>query len=168
MQDPRSRKIAEMIEPSLNGMGFELVRVQLSGDQRQTLQIMAEPVDGREMTVDHCAEISETVSAILDVHDPIKNAYRLEVSSPGIDRPLTRAKDFERFAGFEAKVELIAPIDGRRRFTGVLGGASQTPDGTTIEITTDKGAFTLPFSEIQKAKLLLTDALIDATQQGAV
>jgi len=168
VQDPRCRKIAEMIEPSLMAMGFELVRVHLSGEQRQVLQIMAEPADGSEMTVEHCAEISETVSAILDVNDPIKGTYRLEVSSPGIDRPLTRAKDFARFAGFEARVELAAPIDGRRRFTGVLRGASETPSGTLIEINTDKGPFALPFDEIQKAKLVLTDALIDATRQGAV
>ncbi|WP_044564255.1 ribosome maturation factor RimP, partial [Azospirillum sp. B4] len=115
-------RIAGIIAPSVEAMGYDLVRVSLTGNARPTLQIMAERVDGAAMTVDDCAEISRAVSALLDVEDPIDVAYTLEVSSPGIDRPLTRPKDFERFAGFEVRVETSQPVDDRRRFIGMLKG----------------------------------------------
>jgi ribosome maturation factor RimP len=109
------RRVEKMIEPVLADMGFELVRVQMFGTKRPTLQIMADRADGAAMTVEHCAEISHTVSALLEVEDPIQGAYNLEVSSPGIDRPLVKAKDYERFAGHEAKVEMRILIEGGRR-----------------------------------------------------
>ena len=140
-------------------MGYEVVRVQLSGGRRPVLQVMAERTDGAPMTVDDCADISRTVSALLDVEDPIAGAYHLEVSSPGIDRPLTRLKDFERFAGHEARIETRALIDGRRRFKGVLRGVA----GEVVRMETEDGAVTeLPFAGILRAKLVLTDALIAA------
>src|ERR1700691_3534201 len=114
--------IALIIEPSLEAMGYRLVRVAFLGARRATLQIMAERLDDTPMTVEDCTEISRSVSALLDVADPIADAYMLEVSSPGIDRPLTRPEDYDRFAGFEAKIELGQPIDGRKRFRGRLLG----------------------------------------------
>lgn len=154
------QRIEEIIGPTLEDMGFEVVRVLLSGDQRLKLQIMAEPLDGRMMTVDHCADISRAVSALLDVEDPIDRAYTLEVSSPGIDRPLVKPRDFERFAGFEARVEMDQAIDGRRRFKGRLQGYAD--DQIVIDV---EGMETrLPFSDMRRAKLLLTDELIAAHQ----
>ncbi|MDH5410521.1 MAG: ribosome maturation factor RimP, partial [Alphaproteobacteria bacterium] len=99
------RRVEKMIEPMLVDMGYELVRVQMFGTKRPTLQIMAERTDGAPMNVDHCAEISHAVSAFLEVEDPIRDAYTLEVSSPGIDRPLVKPRDYERFEGYEAKIE---------------------------------------------------------------
>jgi ribosome maturation factor RimP len=113
------------------------------------------------MTVDDCADISRAVSALLDVEDPISSAYTLEVSSPGIDRPLTRAKDFDRFAGFEARIETRLPIDGRKRFRGILRGVQ---DGKVV-VESPEGTFGLPLDEVQRAKLILTDELIAASQR---
>lgn len=153
-------RIGGIIGPTLDGMGYELVRVQMLGTQRRTLQVMAERRDRRPMTVEDCADISRAVSAVLDVADPIRGAYTLEVSSPGIDRPLVRPEDFERFAGFEAKVETSRIVGGRRRFRGRLVGLSPTGD---VRMTTDDGEdLDLPFAEIDKAKLVLTDDLIAA------
>jgi ribosome maturation factor RimP len=124
---------------------------------------MAERKDDGEMNVDDCAKLSRTISAILDVEDPITSAYVLEVSSPGIDRPLVRLEDFTRFAGFEAKIELRRLIDGRRRYTGHLAGV----DGDNVLIETESRGGTetvsVPFAEIDRAKLMLTDELIEAT-----
>lgn len=159
-------KIAELITPTLESMGYELVRVHISGGRaNQTLQIMAERQDGQAVTVDDCETISHTVSAQLDVADPISSAYSLEVSSPGIDRPLTRLKDFQRFAGFEAKVQLVEPRDGRRNFRGILRGVEGKD--VAIEIIAEKkgetaAKVTLPFSAIDQAKLVMTDALLKA------
>ena len=141
-------------------MGFELVRVMLTGDRRPTLQIMAERADRDTMTVEHCAEISRAVSAILDVEDPITRAYRLEVSSPGIDRPLLRPADFERFAGFEVRVEADQAIDGRRRFRGRLLGLR----GDDVLLALPEGDLAVPLAVIRKAKLVLTDALLAAAE----
>lgn len=152
-------EVERMIAPPLDAMGYALVRVRLSGGGRPTLQVMAERRDGREMTVDDCAEISRTISAILDVEDPIAGAYVLEVSSPGIDRPLTRQDDFSRFAGHEAKVELSEPVDGRKRFRGRLIGL----DGAHVRIAAEDGECLLPLPAIRSAKLVLTDALIAET-----
>lgn len=154
-------KVKAIIEPSLETMGFEVVRVQLTGGDRPTLQIMAERSDRGEMTVDHCATISRTVSALLDVEDPIDSAYYLEVSSPGIDRPLTRLADFERFAGFEAKLEARAAIDGRRRFRGALAGCDG--DRVLIVPSGEDEPVAIRFEDLAKAKLVLTDALIAAS-----
>lgn len=153
------RRIEEMIEPVLVEMGYELVRVRLTGGTRPVLQIMAERADGAGMTVEDCATISQEVSAMLDVEDPIRGTYTLEVSSPGIDRPLTREKDFARFAGFEAKVELHHARDGQRRFRGRI----ETVEDGNVRIATKDGDIVLPFDEIQHAKLVLTDELLAAT-----
>lgn len=155
-------RLMSIIGPTVEGMGYELVRVQLSTGMRPTLQIMAERVDGAAMTVDDCAEISRAVSAVLDVEDPIEAAYTLEVSSPGIDRPLTRLKDFVRFAGFEARVETRQPVDGRRRFTGLLKGV----DGDDVLVETTVGEARVPFALLLRAKLLMSDALLKAAEAG--
>jgi ribosome maturation factor RimP len=152
-------RIQQIIAPSVEAMGYDIVRVQVSGTQRPTLQVMAERKDNAAMTVEDCADISRAVSALLDVEDPISSAYTLEVSSPGIDRPLTRLKDFERFVGFEARVETRFPLDGRKRFRGVLKGVEEG----AVRIETDTGPASIPFDTIQRAKLILTDALIAAT-----
>src|SRR5262245_49006354 len=116
-------EVAPLIEPTVRDLGFNLVQVRMMGGSRRTLQVMAEPVDrARVMTVEDCAAISRAVSAVLDVADPIEGAYSLEVSSPGIDRPLVRPGDFERFSGFEAKVECEPAVQGRKRFKGLLRG----------------------------------------------
>jgi ribosome maturation factor RimP len=154
-------RIERIVSPALQGMGYELVRVQMTGGQRPVLQIMAERIDGAQMTVEDCADISRALSAILDVEDPVTTAYVLEVSSPGIDRPLTRRKDFERFAGFEARLETREPIAGRRRFKGRLRGFA----GDEIRIETEEGELTVPFEALHRAKLVLTDELIAATAQ---
>ncbi|CAO3372028.1 ribosome maturation factor RimP [Azospirillum sp. YIM DDC1] len=153
-------RIEQIITPSVEAMGYELVRVQLTGGQRMVLQVMAERADGAPMTVEDCADISRAISAVLDVEDPIKSAYTLEVSSPGIDRPLTRLKDFERFAGFEAKLETRLAVDGRKRFKGMLKGVE---DGLVC-IESEQGAARLEFDNILRAKLVLTDELIRASQ----
>lgn len=151
--------IERIIEPALAAMGYELVRVQLSGGHhRPTLQVMLERADGRSVVVEDCEAASRAISALLDVEDPIPSAYHLEVSSPGIDRPLTRAKDFARFAGHLARIELKLPIDGRRRFQGRLVGLKDE----RVLILTETGETALPMGEIAKAKLVLTDELIAA------
>ena len=153
------RRIAGIIAPVVEGMGFELVRVRLMGGKTKTLQIMAERPEGG-IEVDECARISTAVSATLDVEDPLEDPYTLEVSSPGIDRPLTRLKDFETWEGYEAKVETTEMIDGRRRFKGVLQGVE---DGEIlIEIEEQGGPVTigLQFDWLSDAKLVLTDELI--------
>ncbi len=153
-------RLEALITPSLDAMGYELVRVQLQGKQRLTLQIMADRKDGVAMAVEDCADISRSLSALLDVEDPISGAYTLEVSSPGIDRPLTRAKDFGRWAGFEAKLETVQPIEGRKRFRGRLLGLD---DAGNVRLAVETGEVAIPFAEVRGAKLVLTDDLIAAT-----
>ncbi len=116
-------RLAETVAPTLAGLGFELVRVAISGRERPVVQVMADRADGSLITLEDCEIISRAVGAVLDVADPIRSAWTLEVSSAGIDRPLTRRKDWNRFAGHLARVELAAPIDGRRRFAGIALGA---------------------------------------------
>ena len=128
------------------------------------LQIMVERQDRTGMTVDHCAEASRTLSALLDVEDPIPQAYSLEVSSPGIDRPLTRPGDFERFAGFEARIELEEGVAGQRRFRGRLEGL----EGGAVRLQTDRGGRTLPLAAVKSAQLLITDALLAAAAEGVI
>lgn len=149
------RRIAGIVAPAIEGMGFEPVRIRLMSGKRQTLQIMAERPDGG-IEVEDCARISRAVSAVLDVEDPIAGEYSLEVSSPGIDRPLTRLKDFERYDGYEVKIETAELIDGRRRFKGVLEGVQ---DGEVL-VAIPEGTIGLDFDMITDAKLVLTDALI--------
>lgn len=155
-------RVAEIVAPTLDAMGYELVRVQLGGNKNVTLQIMADRKDEAAMTVDDCAAISREVSALLDVEDPVQGAYSLEVSSPGIDRPLVTLRDFERFAGFDAKLETRTAIDGRNRFRGKLVGV----DGGRIRLITDAGDVDLEFEDIRTAKLLLTDELIEAASRA--
>ncbi|WP_343080367.1 ribosome maturation factor RimP [Ostreiculturibacter nitratireducens] len=153
------RRLAEIITPTIEGMGFELVRIRLMGGQHKTLQIMADRPEGG-IVVEDCAKISTAVSAVLDVEDPIEDAYTLEVSSPGIDRPLTRLKDFDVWSGYEAKLETTELIDGRRRFKGTLAGTEG--DEVLIEIE-DQGepvTIGLQFDWLSDAKLVLTDELI--------
>jgi ribosome maturation factor RimP len=154
--------IGRLIEPTLNAMGYDLVRVQLSGGHNLRLQIMAERADRQEMTVDDCADISRNISALLDVEDPIRDSYTLEVSSPGIDRPLVRPEDYQRFTGFEARVETDTAIDGRKRFRGTLMGLE---DGSIL-IDVEGTSHALPFERIHRAKLILTDELIAANGQA--
>ena len=155
------RRIAEIVTPVVEDMGFEIVRIRLMSGKESTLQIMAQKPDGT-IEVDDCAEISTAVSAVLDVEDPILDAYTLEVSSPGIDRPLTRLKDFDRWKGFEAKVETEELIDGRRRFKGELAGV----EGDEVLIEIEEGTIGLKFDWLSDAKLILTDELIRDVLKG--
>jgi ribosome maturation factor RimP len=156
----RGSDIERLIVLPLDAEGYAIVRVQLSGDLRAKLQIMLERRDGRPATVGDCAAASRLISTILDVEDPLSESYVLEVSSPGIDRPLTRLQDFERFAGFEARVELRMPVAGRRRFRGRLLGV----EGEQVHLATEADEVVLSFGDIAKAKLVLTDELIAASQ----
>lgn len=151
-----AQRVQEIITPTVEALGYDIVRVLLLGGGDPRLQIMAEPMDGREMNVDDCADISRAVSAVLDVEDPISDAYTLEVSSPGLDRPLVRLKDFDRFAGFEAKLETKTVIDGRRRFRGRVTGT----DGNDVVIDVDGERVQLHIDDIAKAKLIVTDEMI--------
>lgn len=149
------RRMAQIITPVIEDLGFELVRVRLMSSKESILQIMADRPDGG-VEVDDLAEISTAVSASLDVEDPILDAYTLEVSSPGIDRPLTRLKDFETFEGYQAKLETVELIDGRRRFKGMLAGV----EGDEVLINVAEGTIGLKFDWLSDAKLVLTDDLI--------
>lgn len=155
----RETRVQALIEPTIEDLGFEVVRVRVSGTVRPVLEVMAEPADGSPMTVEGCASISRAISAVMDVEDPITSAYTLEVSSPGVDRPLTRPKDFDRFAGFDAKVELIAPVDGQRRFSGRLGGVDNQGQ---VVVGEGEAEVRVLLAEIRRAKLIMTDALLAA------
>lgn len=159
-QETLLKKINRAIGPTAETMGYELVRVLLigAGSSRPTLQIMAERPDGT-MLIDDCSRLSQAVSAILDVEDFMTEAYDLEVSSPGVDRPLTRVKDFDRYKGFETRIELDTPVDGQKKFRGMLRGIDANDN---ILMDTEHGSVVLPFSALGKAKLVLTDDLIRA------
>jgi ribosome maturation factor RimP len=158
-------RVARIVEPVALGLGYRLVRVKFSSLNGATLQIMAERADG-SMSVDDCEKLSRDVSPALDVEDPIDAAYNLEVSSPGIDRPLVRRSDFEKWTGHEAKIELAVPRDGRKRFKGILAGI----EGDELKLQLEKKSkiddgevVTLPLADIGEAKLVMTDALIRET-----
>jgi len=156
---PLDQRIARIVVPVIEGMGFELVRLRVMAGKTRTLQIMADRPQGGIEVAD-CARISTAVSAVLDVEDPMDDAYTLEVSSPGIDRPLTRVKDFALWEGYEARLETSELIDGRRRFKGILCGVEE--DEVLIEIE-EKGeplTIGLQFDWLTDAKLILTDELI--------
>ena len=153
-------RIAALIAPAVTELGYELVRIAVLGKDRPTVQIMADRADGTLIGVDDCAAISRAVSAVLDVDDPIPGAWELEVSSAGIDRPLTRMKDWNRFAGHQAKAELNIPVDGRKRFAGIVLGAA---DGQGRMRLDDGSEVSLPLGEMRRARLVLTDALIEAS-----
>ena len=155
------RRLAAIVAPVIEGMGFELVRLRLMGGKRAVLQIMAERPEGG-IEIENCAKISRAVSAVLDVEDPISGEYTLEVSSPGIDRPLTRLKDFERYAGYEARLETDEAIEGRKRFKGELAGVQ---DGEVL-VEIPEGVIGLSFDLLADAKLVLTDALVAESLAG--
>jgi ribosome maturation factor RimP len=159
-------EIAALIEPALNDMGFRLVRVSVSGRNGTTVQIMAERPDGT-ITVEDCADISRNLSPLLDAHDPIAGHYTLEISSPGIDRPLARKSDFEAWAGHEAKIELKELVSGRKRYRGTILGLKG--DDVQVEVPADQGGpqVTLPIGSIAEARLVLTDELIRETLRRA-
>lgn len=153
-------RILDMIEPVAKGLGFDIVRVRVMGSRTPTLQIMAEKPDGT-MDVEDCRKLSRAVEPVLDAEDPIAGEYALEMSSPGIDRPLTRVGDFGKWAGHEVKIELGVPVDGRKRFHGFI--KSEDAAGVTLNLK-DGGEATLPVSEMVKAHLVLTDKLINAAR----
>ncbi len=153
--------LAKQIEPEVKSLGYELVRVaMIGGTSDPTLQVMAERPDTRQLDLADCERISRRLSEVLDADDPIEGSYRLEVSSPGIDRPLTRLKDYRDWAGFEARIALIEPKDSRKQYSGTLEGLQ----GDTVKLLGKDGqSYEVAFSEIASAKLLLTDKLIKAT-----
>lgn len=149
--------LTRLIEPEAQALGLALVRVKMiGGTSDPTLQVMAERPDTRQLSLEDCGTLSRRISDVLDAADPIENAYRLEVSSPGIDRPLTRIADYDDWAGHEARVTLLEPLDGRKQFNGVLAGS----EGDSVKVA----EHTLPFAGIRNAKLVLTDKLIKATR----
>ena len=153
--------LQRIIEPAVQHLGYELVRVcMIGGSSDPTLQVMAERSDTRQLDLGDCERISRHLSDKLDLCDPIEGSYRLEVSSPGIDRPLTRLKDYGDWAGYEARITLAEPRGDRKQFSGVLQGV----EAESVKLTDKTGApHVLPFSDIASAKLLLTDKLINAT-----
>lgn len=158
------KRIADAIASTLEHMGYELVRVLVSGKERPTVQVMADRADEAPFTVQDCEDISHAIGAVLDVDDPIKGEWNLEVSSAGIDRPLTRAKDWNRYAGHLATVELLVPQDGRKRFKGIALGA----DAETARLRLEDGAeWVFQRGNIRRARLVLTDELIAATDAAA-
>jgi ribosome maturation factor RimP len=157
--------IHQLIAPAVEDLGYRLVRVKLGTGTAPVLQVMAEPRDGRPMSVDDCALISRQLSALLDVEDPIPVAYQLEVSSPGLDRPLVERADYIRFAGFEARIELARPLDGRKRVRGRIRGIDAEDRVVVVE---PAGAVALPWAAIESAKLMLTDDLLNAHRDDRI
>lgn len=151
-------KITTMIEPSLAAMGYDIVQLKLMDGKRKTLSLMAERKDGVVMSFDDCADISRTVSALMDVEDPISSAYNLEVCSPGLDRPLIKFSDYEQHVNYEIKCETLIPVAGRKRFKGRLLSAK----GNEITLKTDDGEVAIPFGNIKSGKLIMTDELVAA------
>jgi ribosome maturation factor RimP len=154
--------IKGLVAPVINGLGYELVRIQISDEGTKTVQIMVERLDGVNLSVDDCSLLSNEVSVILDVNDPINDNYLLEVSSPGIDRPLVKFKDYETYAGFHARINTNAVFEGRKDFKGKLTGI----EGNNIKIIVKEKTYLLPFDKIEKAKLLLTQELLDSATKN--
>ena len=159
-------RVRKIVEPTIVDMGYDLVRILVTGGRKPTLQIMAEPLEDRIMTVEDCQLISRQVSVLMDVEDPITDAYDLEVSSPGLDRPLMRLEDFQRFVGFEARTEIRIPKDGQRRFKGIITSVSE--EGEIRLQEREDLEHRVNFSELAKAKLVLSDALVEAAQNGTI
>ena len=152
------QRLVELLDPVAEAAGYEIVRLRLmGGENARRLQIMAETPDG-EMVVEDCARLSRAISEVMDAADPIKGEYTLEVSSPGVDRPLTRLKDFATYEGHEARIELDRVAEGRKRFRGVLAGIDG--DNIGIDLEGEEATAMVPFSWIVDAKLILTDALM--------
>lgn len=159
---PLEAQVHALIEPSIAAMGFRLVQLKLNdGSKNRLLQIMAERPDG-SITLEDCANISRQVSAVLDVEDIIPTAYRLEVGSPGIDRPLVSLQDYINYQGFTAKLETILPIHGRRRFTGEI----LAPEGEILRIKVDGEIYAIALRDVQQSKLVLTEALMKKAASG--
>lgn len=152
----KQNPVYDLVVPIIEAMGFDVVRVLLMGGQRQTLQIMIERKDGKNLVVDDCAAVSRAVSDVLDEKDPIDGEYSLEVSSPGIDRPLTKPEHFARFVGYEAKIETDETVEGRKRFKGRIVALDK---GNVIRFDMDGKEYQIPFDAVAKAKLVLNDEL---------
>ena len=157
------KRTQQLVEPLLTNQGYELVRLRLLGSKIKSLQIMAERLDGA-MTVGDCAKLSHSLSALLEVEDSVASEYSLEISSPGIDRPLTRIQHFERWIGFEATVELSEMLDGRKRFKGIIVRVV----GSSIYLKTEMIEIKIDFRHIVKARLILTDALLEHTSKASM
>ncbi|MCL4714660.1 MAG: ribosome maturation factor RimP [Hyphomonadaceae bacterium] len=155
--NPVEERVIALIEPTAAGLGYRIVRVRLSGNRRKRLQIMAERISDGQMGIDDCGRLSRALSPVFDLEDPVQGEYDLEISSPGIDRPLMRIEDFERFIGFDAKLETAAPINNQRRWKGVI----KAVDGDDITLATEHGEARLKFSALSDARLVLTDKLIE-------
>ncbi len=156
--------VYDLLAPVIENLGFDVVRIITTGVQRPTLQIMIERKDGKNLVVDDCAAVSRAVSAVLDEEDPIEGEYSLEVSSPGVDRPLTKPEHFARFIGYETKVETDEAVDGRKRFKGKIIAVS---NNDIIDFEMDGNTYKIPFAVVAKAKLVLTDELWDAYVKAA-
>lgn len=155
--NPVEERVIALIEPTASGLGYRIVRVRLSGNRRKRLQIMAERVSDGQMGIDDCGRLSRALAPVFDLDDPVDGEYDLEISSPGIDRPLMRIEDFERFVGFDAKLETAVPVNNQRRWKGVIAAV----DGEEITLATDQGETKLKFSALSDARLVLTDKLIE-------
>lgn len=151
--------LQDLLEPAISNLGYEVVRILTIGQKNPTLQIMIDRLDGRDITVEDCTTVSRAVSALLDEKDPIKDQYSLEVSSPGLDRPLTKIEHFKRFAGYEARVETSVEVNERKRFKGKL---LNVDNQNQIHIEMNGTDYAIPFADISKAKLILTDELLQA------
>ena len=150
-------RVIALIEPTAAGLGYRIVRVRLFGNRRKRLQIMGERVSDGQMGIDDCTKLSRALGPVFDLDDPVDGEYDLEISSPGIDRPLMRIEDFERFVGFDAKLETAVPVNNQRRWKGVIAAV----DGEEITLATDQGETKLKFSALSDARLVLTDKLIE-------
>lgn len=149
--------LQDLLEPVVEGLGYELVRILTIGQKDPTLQIMIDRKDGKDITVDDCATVSRKISEVMDEKDPIEDRYSLEVSSPGLDRPLTKVEHFKRFAGYETKIETGVEVSGRKRFKGKTLGVDAD---NNIKLEMDGQEYAIPFEEINKAKIVLTDELL--------
>jgi ribosome maturation factor RimP len=151
-------RVIALIEPTASGLGYRIVRVRVSGNRRKRLQIMGERLSDGQMGIDDCSRLSRALAPVFDLEDPIPGGeYDLEISSPGIDRPLMRIEDFERFKGHAAKLETIGTVNGQRRFKGVIADV----EGDVIVLATDQGELRLQFAQLSEARLVLTDKLIE-------
>lgn len=155
--------LQNLLEPVITGLGYEVVRILTIGQKNPTLQIMIDRLDGKDITVEDCATASRAVSAVLDEKDPIKDQYSLEVSSPGLDRPLTKIEHFKRFSGYEARIETAVEVEKRKRFKGVLGNVDEQ---NRVHIDVDGTDYAIAFDDISKAKLILTDELLQAAAEA--
>ncbi len=155
--------LQDLLEPVITGLGYEVVRILTIGQKNPTLQIMIDRLDGKDITVEDCATASRAVSAVLDEKDPIKDQYSLEVSSPGLDRPLTKIEHFKRFSGYEARIETAVEVEKRKRFKGILGNVDEQ---NRVHIDVDGTDYAIAFDDISKAKLILTDELLQTASEA--